>query len=74
MKKKIYVSNPHLKIGECPEEQGGKSYIFFEEYINIPGLESADIRIEFERNNSFKEISELLAILKSSGFRFVVQK
>lgn len=74
MNKNVYSANPPLKVGEWPVDQGGKAYIYFEEYVDIPGLENADIRIEFERNNSFEEIQELVSRLKSSGFKFVVQK
>ncbi len=74
MSPKVYSSKPPLKVGEWSVEQGGKAYISFEEFINIPGLERADIRIEFERNNSFEEIRDLVARLKDSGFTFVVQK
>lgn len=74
MSKNLYTSKPPIKVGEWSVEQGGKAYIYFEEYVNIPGLENADIRIEFERNNSFEEISELVSKLNDSGLKFVVQK
>lgn len=74
MSQKIYKDKPPLKVGEWPVNQGGKAYIYFEEFLNIPGLEKANIRIEFERNNSFREICDLAEILKNSGFTFVVQK
>ena len=74
MSKKIYPSKPPLKVGEWPTEQGGKAYIYFEEFIDVPGLEKADIRFEFEKNNSFEEIQDLVSRLKDSGFKFVVQK
>jgi hypothetical protein len=72
--KKVYKSKPPLKVGEWPIEHGGKAYISFEEFVNIPGLENADIWIEFEKNNSIEEIVELVSRLKKSGFTFVVQK
>lgn len=74
MNKKVYVVKPHLKINERSIEQGDTAYISFEESINIPGLENADIRIEFERNNSLEEISQLVSKLRASGFKFIVQK
>jgi hypothetical protein len=74
MSQKVYKSKPPLKVGEWSVEQGGRAYISFEEFIDVPGLEKADIRIEFERNNSFQEISDLVKMLKSGGFTFVVQK
>lgn len=74
MTQKVYISTPTLKVGESSIEHGGNAYIYFDEYTNVPGLENADIRIEFDRNNSFQEIVDLVAKLKSSGFKFVVQK
>lgn len=74
MSQKVYKGRPPLKVGEWSIDQGGKAYIYFEEFINIPGLENANIRIEFERNNSFQEVCELAELLKSRGFTFVVQK
>ena len=74
MSQKVYKNRPSLKVGEWPIDQGGKAYIYFEEFLNIPGLEKANIRIEFERDNSFQEVCALVEILKNSGFTFVVQK
>ncbi|WP_226068366.1 hypothetical protein [Dickeya zeae] len=71
---KVYKVEPPLKIGEWSVEQGGGAYISFEEYVDIPGLEDTDVRIEFKNKNSFEDISEILRILKDAGFRFVVQK
>ena len=74
MSKKLYKEKPHLKVSELSVEQGGGAYISFEEYVNISGLESADIRIEFENLSSIKEVMELAQKLKSAGFVLVVQK
>jgi len=74
MSKKSYICEPILKVGEWSVDQGGKAYIYFEEYVNIPGFENADISIQFNKNNSFEEISELVSKLKGNGFKFVVQK
>jgi hypothetical protein len=74
MSPKVYKSTPPLKVSEFDSSLGDKAYISFEEYIDVPGLEKADIRIEFDRNNSFAEISALVLQLKASGFTFVVQK
>lgn len=74
MSKNVYISKPPLKVGEHSVEQGGKAYIYFEEFIDVPGFEEADIRIEFEKNNSFEEVHDLVKKLKNSGFKFVVRK
>ena len=74
MSKNLYKAKPPLKVSEWSVEQGGGAYISFEEFVSIPGLESADIRIEFENLSSIEEVSELAQKLKSAGFVFVVQK
>lgn len=74
MSKKVHRERPHLKVSEWSEEQGGGAYIAFEEFVKIPGLENADIRIEFENAKSFDEVSALARQLKDAGFVFVVQK
>lgn len=74
MSKQVYKSSPPLKVSEWDQSQGGGAYIAFEEYVNIPGLEDADIRIEFKRGNSFEEIQDLVSIMKAKGFKFVVRK
>ncbi|MGQ5288113.1 hypothetical protein ACULN0_01960 [Pectobacterium actinidiae] len=71
---KVYKAEPPLKIGEWSAEQGGGAYISFEEYVDIPGLEDADVRIEFKNKKFLDEVSEILHTLKDAGFRFVVQK
>lgn len=73
MPTKSFRSKPILKIGEFHQEHGSNAYISFDERIDIPGLENSDIRIEFEHNNSFAEISDLLRRLKSYGPILVVQ-
>jgi len=72
--KQLYKCKPPIRAAEWSIEQGGGAYIYFEEFMSIPGLENADIRIEFDRNNSFTEICDLVSKLKSSGFTFVVRK
>lgn len=74
MTKKLYTSKPPIKVGEWGTTQGGGAYIYFEEYVDIPGLEQADISIRFERNNSFEEIQSLVSKMKEMGFIFAVQK
>lgn len=74
MSKNKYTTEPPLKLCEWAEEQGGGAYIAFEEYVDIPGLEDADISFEFKRDNSFEEIRELVSELKRRGFQFVVRK
>ncbi|MBN7764359.1 hypothetical protein [Pectobacterium brasiliense] len=71
---KVYEAEPPLKIGESSKGGNDWAYIYFEEYVDIPGLEDADVRIEFKNKNSFEDVSEILRILKDAGFRFVVQK
>lgn len=71
---KLYKARPPLKVSESAIEQGGDAYIEFEEFIDIPGLENAHIRIEFDRAKSITEVSALAKQLKDAGFVFVVQK
>jgi len=74
MSKTLYTSKPPIKTGEWDTTQGGGAYIHFEEYVEIPGLENADITIRFENNNSFEEVQALVKQMKSMGFTFAVQK
>ena len=74
MPAKVHRCKPVLKIGESAPDQGNVAYIIFDEYVDIPGLENADIRIEFERNNSFAEISDLLSRIESCRPILVVQR
>lgn len=74
MSKKLYKARPNLKLCEWSTDQGGGAHISFEEYIDIPGLENADIRIEFDRVKSFEEVSALAKLLRDAGLIFVVQK
>lgn len=74
MSKKTYKTKPVLKVNEWSVDQGGGTYISFAEYLDIPGLEHADIRIEFDKNLTIDEVSELASKLKRAGFTFVIQK
>jgi hypothetical protein len=74
MSKILHKARPPLKVSEWSIEQGGGAYISFEEFIAIPGLENADIRIEFDNAKSLEEVSALARQLKEAGFVFVVQK
>lgn len=74
MTQKPYKARPPLKVCEWSIEQGGGAYIAFEEFVDIPGLEKMDIRIEFDRAKSIDEVSALAKQLKEAGFVFVVQK
>ncbi|HFK4420902.1 TPA: hypothetical protein ACGTRQ_003568 [Vibrio parahaemolyticus] len=73
MQNKPSKACPPLKVCEWSKEQGGGAYIAFEENINIPGLESANIRFEFSEDNSMKTVESLAKALKKAGFTFVVQ-
>lgn len=74
MSKKLYVSKPPLKVGEGDLEQGGGAFILFDEWVEIPGLEKADISLRFDRNNTYEEVREVVRTLKKMGFSFVVEK
>ena len=74
MSKNLHKASPPLKVAEWSVDQGGGAYISFEESVNIPGLEGADIRIEFKHNNSIDEVSDIAEKLRAAGFVFVVQK
>ncbi|MFL0952717.1 hypothetical protein [Vibrio parahaemolyticus] len=73
MQNKPSKAYPPLKVCEWSKKQGGGAYIAFEENINIPGLESANIRFEFSEDNSMKTVESLAKALKKAGFTFVVQ-
>ncbi|MFV9068130.1 hypothetical protein ABQ366_22755 [Serratia fonticola] len=73
MSVQIYKEKPFLKIGEFDNEHGEKAYIYFEEYLRIPGLEKSDIRLEFENAKSYEEVSKILKTLKEAGLIFVAQ-
>jgi hypothetical protein len=51
---------PPIKACEWDPSQGGGAYIYFHEYIDIPGLKKADISIRFDRGNSYEEIQALV--------------
>ena len=74
MKKKLYTTKPPIKVAEWDSTQGGGAYIYFEEYVEIPGLETADISIRFDQNNSLEEVKELVSKMKTMGFTFAVEK
>ena len=74
MKKKRYQVEPVLTIGEGEDIPGGSAYIRFDEYVEIPGLESADISIEFKNTKEIHEVERLRNILRDAGFTFVVHK
>lgn len=70
MKPDVYREKVTIKVAEYGD---GRAYISFDEYVGIPGLESADIRIEFDKKLSFEEVLSLTNKLKDAGFTFVVQ-
>jgi hypothetical protein len=72
--KKLYKVKPLLKACEFGPVENGGAFISFQEYVQIPGPEKADISIRFERNNSFEEVQELVKLLKARGFTFAVEK
>jgi hypothetical protein len=61
-------------VGEGSVEQGGGAYIGWLEHVDIPGLEGADIRFEFEQTLTVAQIEALIRQLKQAGLRFVVQR
>jgi len=70
----VYKDTPHLKVCEGSSELGSTPYISFEEYLTIPGLEDADIRLEFANKPGLEEVEDLRRRLKSAGLVFVVQR
>lgn len=70
---KMHKEKPVLKVGEWDREQGGGAYIYFDEKVNIPGLERSSIRFEFETNDSVEEVQKLISLLRNRGFTLVVQ-
>lgn len=70
----MHKDAPHLKVCEWSPELGATPYIAFEEYLTIPGLEDADIRLEFANKPSLEEVEDLRRRLKNAGLVFVVQR
>ncbi|QNR96647.1 hypothetical protein ICJ04_14195 [Stenotrophomonas sp. 169] len=70
----VHRDFPHLKVCEGSPELGTTPYIAFEEYLTIPGLEDADIRLEFANNPSLDEVEDLTRRLKKAGLVFVIQR
>lgn len=70
----VHKDAPHLKVCEWSPELGATPYIAFEEYLTIPGLEDADIRLEFANKPSLEEVEDLRRRLKKAGMVFVVQR
>ncbi len=70
----VYKARPPLKVCEWSVEQGGGAYIAFEEFVDIPGLERANIRIQFDKVTSLDEVSALAQQLRDAGLVFVIQK
>ncbi|CAD0359933.1 hypothetical protein CFBP498_43940 [Xanthomonas hortorum pv. vitians] len=70
----VHKDAPHLKVCEWSPELGATPYIAFEEYLTIPGLEDADIRLEFANKPSLEEVEDLRRRLKNAGLVFVVQR
>lgn len=65
---------PHLKVCEGDPSLGHTPYIAFEEYLDIPGLKDADIRLEFANKPSLEEVEDLRRRLKIAGLVFVVDR
>jgi hypothetical protein len=65
---------PHLKVCEGDPSLGHTPYIAFEEYLDIPGLEDADIRLEFKSKPLLAEVEDLVRRLKRAGLVFVVER
>jgi len=64
----------HLKVCEGDPPLGHTPYIAFEEYLDIPGLEDADMRLEFENKPLLAEVEDLARRLKRAGLVFVVER
>jgi hypothetical protein len=75
VKKNRYQAEPVLTIGEGEDIPGGSAYIRFAEYIKIPGLEKADISIEFKnkkrfvKSNNYEIFCEMLVSLLLCKYR-----
>ncbi|WP_242912782.1 hypothetical protein [Stenotrophomonas maltophilia] len=74
MSASVHKDAPHLKVCEGDPSLGHTPYIAFEEYLDIPGLEDADIRLEFANNPSLEVVEDLRRRLKSAGLVFVIQR
>ncbi len=74
MSSRLHRAIPHLKVCEGDPSLGHTPYIAFEEYLDIPGLEDAGIRLEFANKPSLGEVEDLRQRLKSAGLVFVVQR
>lgn len=70
----VHKDVPRLKVCEGSSELGTSPYIAFEEYLTIPGLEDADIRLEFKSKPLLAEVEDLARRLKRAGLVFVVER
>ena len=73
MSDRVTKRTPILKVGEFDSSTGGGAYIYFDEELGIPGFDSSGIRFEFETDNSFENAQAIADMLRSNGFKFVVQ-
>ena len=70
MPKEIDV-RPVLKASD---DGSPRSFIYFDEPVDLPTGQSVNISLHFERENSFDEIKQLISLLKQKGMRFVAQE
>lgn len=50
------------------------SFIYFDEWVEIPGYGTAEISLHFDEGNSFEEMRSLARTLRAKGFRMVIKR
>ena len=70
----LYKVTPVLKVCEWSTDQGGGSYLGFEEDLGVPGVDDYSIRMEFKNANTLDEIEKIKKYLKDKGLILVFSR
>ena len=65
-KKEVY---PVLK---AHDHESRNSFIYFDEWVELPDGSCAEISLRFDRGDSFDEMQELIDILKHKRMKIVI--
>ena len=69
-----YKVTPVLKVAEWSIDQGGGSYLYFEENLGVPGVDDYSIRMEFKNGNTVEETQKIKNYLIDKGITFVFSR
>jgi len=70
----LYKVTPVLKVSERSIEQGGGSFLYFEEELGVPGVDDYSIRMEFKDANTIAEMEEIKSYLTNKGLMIVFSR